>query len=290
MRARYELCLAVFFACVSSNAQQPAASTDAALTFTVASVRPAQLPAAGGGRQGVFQPLNEPGRLRFPAATLKTLLMFAYDAKDFQIVGPGWIGDERFAVEATMPADTTQDQTRTMLRNLVADRFRAEVHRETRAFPAYSLLIAKNGPGIPNTPPLRPKQLGESPFATDGFPIVPPEFTGVMTFRINGQMKITAQQATMRELATELERLLGVPVSDDTGLTGKFDFILKFSPEGLNGPGGRPVPATTGPDVQEPRTDIFSALQSDIGIRLESKRGPVEMVVIDHAEKVPTGN
>lgn len=215
--------------------------------------------------------------------------MFASDAKDFQIVGPGWIGDERFAVEATMPADTTQDQTRTMTRNLVADRFKAEVHRETRPLPIYSLVIGKNGLKIPKTTPPRAKRLSDSPFATDGFPIVPPEFTGAMTFVINGQAKLTAQHATMRELATELERRLGVPVRDETLLTSKFDFVLKFSPEGLSGPGGRPVPATTGLDVQEPQRDIFSALQ-DIGIRLESKRGPAEMIVIDHAERVPTDN
>ena len=213
--------------------------------------------------------------------------MFAYDVKDFQIVGPGWIGDERFAVEATMPADTTLEQTRTMLRNLVADRFKTEIHRETRPLPVYSMVIAKSGLKIPNTPPPRVKQPGDSPFGTDGFPNVPLDFTGVLTFVINGQAKITAQQATMHELATELERRLGVPVRDETQLTDKFDFVLKFSPEGLNGPRGRAVPA---PDVQEPQRDIFSALQSEIGIRLESKKGPVEMIVIDHAEKIPTDN
>ena len=216
--------------------------------------------------------------------------MFAYDVKDFQIAGPGWIGDERFSIEATMPADTTQDQTRTMLRNLIANRFKTEIHRENRPLPIYSLVIAKSGLKLPNTPPSRAKQVSDSPFATDGFPVVPPEFTGIMTFLINSQAKMTAQQATMHQLATELERRLGVPVRDETQLTDKFDLILKFSPEGLNGPGGLFVPATTGLDVQEPQRDIFSALQSDLGIRLESRRGPVEIIVIDHAEKVPTDN
>lgn len=298
MQTKYLLFVVVCFVFSSAEAQQPAPSAnlqkgqsiaaDAALTFTVASVKPSQLPPPGAGRQGGS--LNEHGRLRFPAVTLKTLLMLAYDVKDFQIVGPNWLGDERFAVEATMPADTTQDQTRTMLRNLIADRFKTEIHRENRPLPIYSLVIAKSGLKLPNTPPPRPKQVGDSPFATDGFPVVPPEFTGIMTFVINSQAKITAQQATMRELATELERRLGVPVRDETQLTDKFDFILKFSPEGLTGPGGQFVPVTTGLDVQGPQTDIFSALQSDIGVKLESKRGPVEMIVIDHAEKVPTDN
>jgi uncharacterized protein (TIGR03435 family) len=216
--------------------------------------------------------------------------MFAYDVKEFQIAGPGWIGDERFAVEATMPADTSSEQTRTMLRNLLADRFKTEIHRETRPLPVYSLVVAKGGLKIPNMPQPRAKQVGDSPFATDGFPVVPPEFTGILTFVINGRAKITAQQATMRELATELERRVGVPVRDDTQLTDKFDFVLTFSPEGLNGPGGRAVPAAATPDTQEPQRDLFSALQSDLGVRLESKRNPVEMIVLDHAEKTPTGN
>lgn len=298
MQPRYLLFLAACLASSLAQAQPPAASAnlqkgqsitaDAALTFTVASLKPSQLPPAGAGRQGGFAPLNEPGRLRFPAATLKTLLMFAWDVKDFQIFGPGWLGDERFAVEATMPADTSQDQTRTMLRNLIADRFKAEIHRETRPLPTYSLVIAKSGLKIPNTPSPRPKQSADSTFATDGFPLVPAELTGVLTFVINNQAKITAQQATMRELAAELERLLGVPVRDETQRTDKFDFVLKFSPERLNGPGGRPVPETAALDALQ--GDIFSALQSDIGLKLESKRGPVEAIVVDHAEKVPTHN
>jgi uncharacterized protein (TIGR03435 family) len=288
MQPRYLLFLFVCFAFSSAEAQQPTASTN--LTFTVASVKPALLPPPGAGRQGGFTPLNEPGRVRFPAVTLKTLLMFAYDVKDFQIAGPGWIGDERFSIEATMPADTTQDQTRIMMRNLVADRFKTEIHRETRPLPIYSLVIAKSGLKIPSTPPIRAKQVGDSPFATDGFPVVPPEFTGILTFSINSQAEITAQRATMRELATELEKRLGVLVRDETQVKDKFDFVLKFSPEGLNGPGGRPVPATISPDVQDPQRDIFSALQADLGIRLESRRGPVEVIVIDHAEKAPTDN
>lgn len=297
---KYLFFAAICFALSSAEAQQPAApanlqkgqsvTADAALTFTAASVKPSQLPPAGAGRQGGFAPLNEPGRLRFPAVTLKTLLMFAYDVKDFQIVGPSWLGDERFAVEATMPADTTQDQTRIMLRNLIADRFKAEIHRGTKSLPIYSLVIAKSGLKIPNTRSPRPKQSGDANFATDGFPLAPPEFTGVITFVINGQAKITAQKATMRELAAELERRLGIPVRDETQLTDKFDFALKFSPEGMKGPDGRPLPETTADDAPEPQSDIFSALQSDIGIKLESKKGPVDVIVTDHAEKVPTDN
>jgi|HubBroStandDraft_1064217.scaffolds.fasta_scaffold384469_2 hypothetical protein len=161
-----------------------AAPAEASLTFDVASVKPQ---VSGGGRGGTFR--VEPGRIHYPAATLKLLLMSAYDLKDFQIVGPGWLGDERFTVDATMPPDTTGDQTRAMLRNLLADRFKVQVHRETKSLPTYSLAVAKSGLKIPDTPPPHAKQLGNSLFATDGFPFVPPEATGVTLFIINGQAK-----------------------------------------------------------------------------------------------------
>jgi uncharacterized protein (TIGR03435 family) len=290
MQAARILLLVLVVGVVLAHAQQStdaAASEDAGLTFTVASVKPlARLP--GGGRAGGLKPLNEPGRLRFPAATLKTLFTLAWDVKDFQLVGPGWIDDERFTIDATMPPETTGDQTRAMLRNLLADRFKVQVHRETRSLPAYALVITKNGLKIPNTPPPT-KEPGNVGLGPDGFPSIPPDVRGVLFFNMNGQAKMTAQQATMHELAAQLEKMLGAPVIDETQLTAKFDFALRFSPEGLNGPGGRPIPTATGIEAGEPLKDIFSAL-SEIGIKLEQKKGPVEMLVIDHAEKIPTDN
>ena len=289
MRRGSLLLLVVAIAVLSTKAQPVQnVSADSPLRFAVASVKPlVQLPPPGRG-VGLPNPLNEPGRLRLLVATLKRLIMLAWDVKDFQIVGPGWIGDELFTIDAIKPPGTTADQTRAMLRNLLYDRFRARIHRETRSLPTWSLTIAKSGLRIPNTPP-RAKQVGKSAPATDGFPPLPPELTGAFLFIANGRARIAAQQATMRELADQLERLLSVPVSDETRLTGKFDFILNFSPEGLNGPGGRPIPQSLA-YAAEPLEDLFSALQSEAGLRLEQKRGPVEVIVIDHAEKVPTEN
>jgi len=281
---------------VVGTAQEPADPQKArpvaeSLTFDVASVKP-QVPGKGG--RGGSSPKDERGRIHYPAATLKGLLMNAYGVKDFQIVGPGWLGDERFTIDATMPPATTKDQTRAMLRNLLADRFKVELHRETKTLPVYSLAVATNGLKMPATPPPPAKENGHSGFATDGFPIVPSEATGVTNWVVNGQARINAQQATMRDLAAELEKLLGRPVMDETKLTAKFDFILTFSPEGLNGPNGpmRVVPkdAASEPEAREPLRDIFTALQSQIGIKLEQKQGLVERIVIDHAEKIPTDN
>lgn len=224
------------------------------------------------------------GYVLFPAGTLAVLTASAQQAA----APPST--DAALTIDATMPPDTTGDQTRAMLRNLLAYRFKVQVHRETKSLPTYSLVVAKNGLKIPNTSPPHAQDLGNSALATDGFPSVPQELTGAFMFVINGQAKITAQQATMRELAAQLERLLGAPVMDETQLPAKFDFTLTFSPEGLNGPGGQPIPTLPRDAAAGIEADIFSALQSEIGLKLEPKKGPVEIVVIDRAEKDPTAN
>ncbi len=180
-----------------------------------------------------------------------------------------------------------------MLRNLLAERFKVEAHRETRELPVYSLAVAKNGLKM-HIPPPPAKERGDSGFGTDGFPIMPSEYRGAAFWVVNGQGRINAQQATMQDLAVELERHVGRPVIDETHLTARFDFVLTFSPERLNGPNGPmavlPGAAAGDGDAREPLRDIFTALQSEIGIKLEQKKGPVEMIVIDHVEKTPTGN
>lgn len=299
---QYRLFLAIAIAVLSVEAQQyppPAeirkdqdASADATLTFAAASVKPLlRIPDRG----SMAKPLVESGRLRFPATTLKRLLMLAYDVKDFQVVGPGWIDDERFTIEAVMPPETTADQTRAMMRNLLADRFKVQIHREYRSLQTYSLVVAKKGFKVANRPS-DSKKSGNGASATDIFPEVPPELTGVVTLVISGQGRITAQQGTMEDLAGELEKLLGVPVTDETHVTAKLDFVLKFSPDGLRGPGGLRLPSlpsdgAAGLEARDPTRDtIFSVLESEVGLKLEQKRGPVGIIVIDHAEKAPTEN
>ena len=88
---------------------------------------------------------NDPGRIHYPYMSLKNILMNAYDVKNFQIVGPGWLDTERFDITATMPPATTKEQFRVMLQNLLAERFKMTVHRETKELPMYSLVVAKGG-------------------------------------------------------------------------------------------------------------------------------------------------
>jgi uncharacterized protein (TIGR03435 family) len=297
-------------------------TADKALTFDAASVKPATPPTPDGrgmimiGGPSGGPGTKDPGRIHYPYMSLKNILMNAYDVKNFQIVGPGWLDTERFDITATMPPDTTKEQFRAMLQNLLAERFKMTVHRETKELPMYSLVVAKGGPkmkeaaevpapkddgdaGAPPPPPL-PMQPKMGP---DGFPILPQLAGrgGLFMIMMNGRARMIGQQQTMQDLASRLTNQLSRTVTDATALKAKYDFTLTFSPEGMNGPmgplpppppppGGGGEPHAAGVPDMEPLLDIFGAVQAQLGLKLEPKKGLVELIVIDHAEKTPTEN
>jgi len=105
---------------------------------------------------------------------------------------------------------------------------------------------------------------------------------------MNGRARLEGQGNSMQDLADRLTALTNRPVADATALKAKYDFTLTFTPEGLNGPMG-PMPAAAAPDP-DALPDLFAAVQSQLGLKLEAKKGPVEMIVIDHIEKTPSEN
>jgi uncharacterized protein (TIGR03435 family) len=297
-------------------------TADTALTFDVASIKPAAaLVPDGRGMIILRSPSGgpgskDPGRIDYPHMNLRTLLMNAYNVKQFQIDGPAWLDSERFDLTATMPPTTTREQFRVMLQNLLAQRFQMKLHRDTRELPLYSLVVARNGSKLKekanvaepadsaDSPPPLPSQPKVGP---DGFPVIP-KFAGgregVYMIIMPGRARLTGQGGQIQELADRLTALLAKPVTDATGLTAKYDFILTFSTEGMIGPDGGPIPplppplaagasaATDNvfrPDGEAPQ-DIFAAVQSQLGLKLEPRKGPVEMIVVDRAEKTPTEN
>jgi uncharacterized protein (TIGR03435 family) len=306
----------LMFTCGLIHAQ----TVEKPLTFDAASVKPAA-PPAGRGFNMMTPPSGgpgskDPGRIHYPNMPMKSLLMTAYDVKDFQIVGPEWLNTERFDIDATMAPDATREQFRAMLQNLLAERFKLTVHRETKDLPMYSLLVAKGGLKIKESAevPAPPKDDADAPsppplpsqpkIGPDGFPILPQLAgrAGIFNIMMNGRSRMIAQKQTMLDLANRLTALLSRPVTDATGLKPKYDFILTFSQEGMNGPMGPapppPPPAGGGlngaPSASateaETLPDIFGALQSQLGLRLEPKKGPVGLIVVDHVEKSPTEN
>ena len=296
-------------------------------------MKPADLPTPDGrGMIRIMPPSGGPGtadpsRIHYPYSTLRYLLFTAYNVKDFQITGPATLDSERFEITATMAPGTTKEQFRVMLQNLLAERFKLVIHRDTKELPVYSLTVLKGGPKMkpsageptvdrdapfpaPPAPPSGPPKMG-----ADGFPDLPPVGgrPGFFDIMMPGRAKLTAQFQTMHDFADQLSTRLAKPVVDDTGLTGKYDFTLIYLPEQMNGPMGRlPLPPpppggggaiATGPGPgpanadgrgpapdSEPMPTLFAALQSQLGLKLEAKKGPVEIIVVDHVEKTPTEN
>ncbi|HLK66680.1 MAG TPA: TIGR03435 family protein [Bryobacteraceae bacterium] len=250
------------------------------LTFEVASIKPAAPDARGTSL--LFQP---GGSMRVTNAPVRMLITFAYDIRDFQLTGgPSWINADRYDVlakpqpgseEGADPRKMSDAQRQAMaermrerMRNLLADRFHLTVRRETREGPVYALVVAKGGSKL--------ETVTES---ADG-PV------GLRMER--GQLSGMAAQLPM--LANVLSSQLGRPVIDKTELTGKYNFKLQFAIDQPQTPppgdsSKEAAPVSTDPDGPS----IFTALQEQLGLRLESQKGPIPYVVIDRIEK-PTEN
>jgi uncharacterized protein (TIGR03435 family) len=275
-----------------------AAGAAAGQTFDVASVKPAaegaRYSSSGGPGTG------DPGRIRYQAVSLKDLIQTAFGVQPFQISGPTWMDSSRFDVSATMPPETTRERFRSMLQNLLVDRFQMACHREPKEMAMYSLVMAKDGPKLKDAgdaPAPDPSATLAGPPAQrkrgpDGFPLVPPSFAGkavLLTMVIPGKIRAIGQKQDMHSLAEWLTGRINRPVEDHTGLTGKYDFVLTFAMSGVDTM-GMPLDMTMPASAEESAADVFHALQEQLGLRLESRRGPVETIVVDRLQRLPTEN
>jgi bla regulator protein blaR1 len=254
------------------------------LTFEVASIKP-----SGSDDRRVSIMMQPGGGLRTTGSTLKMLLTMAYDVREFQISGgPAWINTDRYDImakaERSMGAEnplddprkmteeqrkTVGDQMRERLRALLADRFQLTLHRESKEQSVYALVVAKNGP-----------KLQESQTK---------EGTGPHGMMRMGRGELSGQGVQLDMLAKTLSSQLGRTVIDRTGLKGNFDFKLTWTPDpgqSATPLGGGPPPGADAPPPPDPNgPSVFTALQEQLGLRLESQKGPVEMLVIDRVEK-----
>jgi uncharacterized protein (TIGR03435 family) len=231
------------------------------------------------------------GRFTATNAKLKMLIGIAYNVKTFEISGgPGWIDSDGYDITAkAVDTNTNLDQLRPMLQTLLEDRFKLKVHRETKEMPVYALTFAKNGSKLPEA-----KDGGCVKFGPDSPPPplpapgqLPPILCGGF---LRGPNLLQAGKVDIKQLVNVLSDVLGRPVIDKTGYTGTFDVKLEFSPEGTSfggGPVGGGGLALIGgpPPGDDSKPSIFTALQDQLGLKLESQKGPGEILVIDHAEK-----
>jgi uncharacterized protein (TIGR03435 family) len=253
----------------AQTAAQSQAQTAAPLSFDVASVKPVDQPWLQ-----VF-PQRTGGRITW-TTDLHYLVGYAYHLQDWRISGtlPG--SDCIYAVDATMAPAATDDQVRLMFQSLLADRFKMVAHRVTKEVDGYALTVGKNGPKIKEArAEEKPAALPEW-FQKQGDIAAQLEGKVVATIPKAGVGAITGRRASMLQLTEALQRVLRLPVLDETGLPGNYYFALEFAKEDHTA------------DVDVP--PLSAAIQESLGLRLEKHKGPVEMLVVDHIEKTPTEN
>lgn len=255
-------------------------------SFEVASIKPNR---SGDVR---FFISMAPGRFTATGMTTKFLITFAYDVKEFQVSGgPSWINSERYDIDAKeedslveelqkLPPDQRGEQIRLRAQSLLADRFKLTLHRETKELPVYALVVGKNGPKLQEAKPGDTYPNGMK--GLDGR-----AHGGMMRM---GRGQLTGQAIPLASLATMLSQQLGRTVVDKTGLKGNYDFTLQWTPDQsqpamLMGPEGGKPGTDNAPPPESSGPSIFTAIQEQLGLKLESQKGPVEFLVIDHVEK-----
>ncbi|HYL38681.1 MAG TPA: TIGR03435 family protein [Bryobacteraceae bacterium] len=305
------------FAVCAALGQTPAASA-----FEVASVKlaaplnPADV-AAGKLHVGLT---IDGARVDIGFFSLADLIPVAFRVKRYQVSGPDWMAAQRFDIQAKIPDGASPGQVPEMLQALLAERFRLAMHRETKDHPVYALVVGKNGPKLKDAAPDTdaPAQdnaksgvvIGsgdrQARVSTDGkgFVVTGGRLGGPtrMTMGPNGAMHLEASKMTLASFVDVLSPFLDRPVVDMTELKGNYQIALDLSMDDLRkvartagvalpgqAPGpesaGRPADAASDPSGGS----IFNSVQQ-LGLKLEPRKAPLEMIVIDHLEKTPTDN
>jgi uncharacterized protein (TIGR03435 family) len=241
--------------------------------FEVASLKPSQAAARG------FSIIPEPGgKLNARNITVKRLIAVAYSVTDFQIVSDvPWLESARYDMEARASNPAALPQLRLMLRSLLGERFKMQIHRDTREMKVYNLTVVKPGSlgaGLVEMPNGDcAAESTQQPGLKNGTPC------GVVNM---GAGRITGLRGRMSQVADRLSALLGTTVLDKTGLTGLYNVNLTWAPDPeteFTLTGDRPLAPN------EPGPTVFAALQEQFGLKLTAGKGPVEVIVVDSAEK-----
>lgn len=271
------------------------AQPGAKLEFEVAAVKPLDPDKPGGAAFTKGGPgTADPGLIRYHNS-LFWLFIQAYGVRPYQIAGPDWMRNLWFDISAKAPPGATVEQVNVMLQNLLLSRFGVAAHHEMRNFPAYNLSVAKSGSKL--LPTAYPNAAAKAPSSVDfsldknDFPVLPKDLNAQarVTWIKNGSFRSTFRAFSTARLAEEVQAALpdfmsseymksavSVPprVFDRTGLTGQYDFTLEYE--------GR------GDDASGP--SIFTALEKQLGLKLDKIEWPEDVMVIDRINKTPEEN
>ena len=204
----------------------------------------------------------DPGRLTCTNVSLKRYVLAAWGLKDYQVSTPDWMNDAHYDLTATMPAGTPPHEVLLMLQGLLADRFKLATHRETKELPVYALVVEKSG-----------------------VKLKPAEGFG-SSISSSPKGRVMRANVTMKGFAGTLSNFVDRPVIDLTGLTGGFNINLEWAPADM-GSNPNASEGKTGDSVPGPT--IYTALH-EVGLKLEARKAPIEILVVDRAEKIPVEN
>jgi uncharacterized protein (TIGR03435 family) len=269
-RMRFVLAISVMASMVMGlmdpRSVQAQAKPATPLSFEVASVKASTSVDQGSSMN------PSPGMFLANNVSVQLLVQAAYGVRDFQIAGgPSWITTEKFDVEAKAARNVPVAQLMSMLHTMLEDRFKLKAHRESRELPVYLLTFAKGGlkiqpsnctPSDPASPDTDSKRCDQMRYGRRG-----------------SNRTIDAVGVTMGFLAASLSQTFGRTVLDRTALSDPFDFHLEWLPESVQERDSRDDPANP------QGGSIFSALQEQLGLKVESSKGPVEVLVVDHVER-----
>lgn len=266
--------------------------------FEVATIRPSATDAQGEVTAVVR---IDGAQVRWAYLTLKDYISGAYRVKLYQISGPDWLGSDRFDIASTLPEGTSPTEIPEMLQRLLEERFKMKVHREKKDFPVYVLEVAKGG--------LKMQESAPDPDTVNADPKAPVNITGggssqgislnlgrgsSFTFSNN---KLQANRVTMPAFAATLERFVDRPIVDMTDLKGSYDLAIDVTQEdyramliraGVNAGVSLPPEALRLLDGATVPS-LFDAMQK-LGLRLDARKAPLDLLVIDDARKTPTEN
>lgn len=236
-------------------------AADGTPAFEVASVKVSETPVGGGGRGGggrqdVITP--SPGGVSMSNVRLKSAIQWAYHLQTVQVSGPAWMETNRYDVMAKAAGPVSLDELRLMMQTLLAERFKLACHKETKEMPAYVVTVGKGGPKM-----------------------TPSDGEGELQMRPAGnRLAVQFTHATIEQLAQmNMSPLLGIVV-DQTGLKGQWNFTLDASSFALSQPAG----------IDDAVAMFIQAVNEQLGLKIEQKKVPAEVLIVDHAEKVPVQN
>jgi len=274
-----------------------ATQTPTRLEFDVVSVKPAEGLTAGKAASGGMK--VDGAQIHMNRYSVRSLIQMAYDLRLFQVIGPDWLSALRFDIDAKLPAGATRAQVPEMIKSMLADRFGLTFHNDSKELSVYALVVVSGGPKLKDVSEPNEASDGTSPAESSGYGSTKgmgSSYSDGASYAL-GDGKFDAKKLTMVRLVRILTPCLDLPVIDKTGLTGKYDISFPLPDDEIRGMITRAFLAGGGDSSPEmlkfldslDNASLFDGLRAN-GLKLEPRKLPVPVMVIDSVLKTPTDN